>query len=122
MGDGFDRDEVRDDLRQSNTSEGGRQLGGGAGASDMGAGGGSSGSGGYGGDQNAQNQQGQGQGERTEAPDRAQSRGERFDEQAGGGRGADSVSFDRDRDGFDEFGEDQREHQDRGQSAAEDEV
>ena len=41
---------------------------------------------------------------------------------AGGGRGANSVSFDRDRDGSDEFGEDQKEHQDRGQSEAEDEV
>jgi len=122
MGDGIGREEVRDDLRQENSGEGVCQLGGGPSASDSGAGGGSSGSGGYGSDQNAQNQQGQGQSERTPAPEARQSRGERFDEQAGGGRGADSVSFDRDRDGFDEFGEDQREHQDRGQSAAEDEV
>lgn len=122
MGDGFEREDVRDDLRQNNSAEGGRQLGGAPGQSDSGAGGGSSGSGGYGNDQNAQNQQGQGQGERSTAPDPGQSRGERFDEMAGGGRSADSVSLDRDRDGVDEFGEDQREHQDRGQSDAEDEV
>jgi hypothetical protein len=126
MDDGFDRQEVRDDLGQNNTGEGGRQLGGGPGASDIGAGGGSSGSGGYGNDQNAQNQQGQGQGERTTAPDPGQSRGERFDEMAGGGRGADSVSFDRERDAgggtAEEFEADQRAHQDRGQTEAEDEV
>ena len=43
---------------------------------------------------------------------------------AGGGRGADSVSFDRERDGAsgtDEFEQDQRDHQDRGQSTAEEE-
>ena len=122
MGDGVDRQDIRDDLKQRNTGEGGHQLGGGPGASDTGAGGGSSGSGGYGNDQNAQNQQGQGQGERTTAPDGRQSRGERFDEMAGGGRGADSVSFDPERDGADEFAQDQREHQDRGQSEADDEV
>ena len=119
MGDGVDRQEVRDDLKQRNTGEGGRQLGGGPGASDTGAGGGSSGSGGYGNDQNAQNQQAQGQSERTAAPDPGQSRGERFDEMAGGGRSADSVSFDKARDGGDDLEEDQRAHQDRGQSAAE---
>jgi hypothetical protein len=51
-----------------------------------------------------------------------QSRGERHDELSGGGRSADTVSFDRDRDGDDEIAEDQRAHQDRGQSEAEDEV
>ncbi|MEA3016293.1 MAG: hypothetical protein QOI38_1015 [Sphingomonadales bacterium] len=51
-----------------------------------------------------------------------QSRGERYDEQSGGGRSADTVSFDRERDGTDEIAEDQRAHQDRGQSEAEDEV
>ena len=122
MDDGFDRQEVRDDLKQRSGAASGRQLGGGPGPSDMGAGGGSSGGGGYGNDQNTQNQQAQGQGGRTAAPDPGQSRGERFDELSGGGRGADSVSPDRERDGLDEFGEDQREHQDRGQSAAEDEV
>lgn len=120
MGDGFDREEVRDDLKQHNSAEGGRQFGGGPGPSDMGAGGGSSGGGGYGNDQNAQNQQAQPQDARP-ATEPAQSRGERFDEMAGGGRGADSVSFDRERDGADEFEEDQRAHQDRGQSAADEE-
>lgn len=80
------------------------------------------GSPGYGKDQNAQNHQGQSDGGRAGAPDPAQSRGERFDEAAGGGRGADSVSFDRERDGFDEFGEDQKQHQDRGQTEAEEKV
>ncbi|HYG28647.1 MAG TPA: hypothetical protein VD887_00370 [Allosphingosinicella sp.] len=122
MDDGFDRQEVRDDLRQENGPEGGRQKGGGPEASDMGAGGGSSGSGGYGRDQHAENLQGQGQGERSEPSEPAQSRGERFDEQSAGGRGAGTVSFDRERDGGDGFGEDQRAHQDRGQSEAEDEV
>lgn len=122
MDDGFDRQEVRDDLRQSDSSEGGRQQGGGPGAADMGAGGGSSGSGGYGRDQDSENLQGQGQGERSEAPEPAQSRGERFDEQSAGGRGADTVSYDRERDGGDGFDRDQRAHQDRGQSEAEEEV
>jgi hypothetical protein len=122
MDDGFDRQEVRDDLAQSHDDEGGRQLGGGPGASDERAGGGSSGTGGYGGDQNAQNHQGQGQGERTAASDPGESRGERFDEMAGGGRGADSVSFDSERDGDDDLAEDQRAHQDRGQSESEHEV
>jgi hypothetical protein len=118
--DGFDRDEVRGDMKQDNSLEGGSQTGGGPGESDMGAPGGSSGTGGYGNDQNAQNQQGQGQGERTTAPDPHQSRGERFDEMQGGGRGAESVSFDKERDG-DDFAEDQQAHQDRGQGIAEEE-
>jgi hypothetical protein len=120
MADGFDRQDVRDDLKQRNSGAGGGHQGGAPGRGDMDAGG-SSGGGGYGGDQNAQNQQAQGQGERSEAPEPAQSRGERFDELAGGGRGADSVSFDRERDG-DGLEEDQRAHQDRGQSEAEEEV
>ena len=120
MAQGVDRDEVRGDMKQENGLEGGRQVGGGPGASDMGAGGGSSGSGGYGNDQNAQNQQGQGQGERSEAPEPTQSRGERFDEMQGGGRGPDSVSFDKERDG-DDFAEDQQAHPDRGQGIAEEE-
>jgi hypothetical protein len=120
MADGFDRDEIRDDMKQAGSGEGGRQLGGGPGASDMAAPGGSSGTGGYGNDQNSQNHQGQGQGERTTAPDPGQSRGERFDEMQGGGRGAESVSFDKERDG-DDFAEDQQAHQDRGQGVAEEE-
>jgi hypothetical protein len=69
-----------------------KQLGGGPGHSDMGAGGGSSGSGGYGSAQNQQNHQGQ---EREpQGHDRNQTRGERFDEEQGGGRSADSISSD----------------------------
>ncbi|HEX8644357.1 MAG TPA: hypothetical protein VF702_10650 [Allosphingosinicella sp.] len=49
---------------------------------------------------------------------RGQSRGERFDELSGGGRGADSVSFDKD----DDSADDRQAHRDRGQNAAEDEV
>jgi hypothetical protein len=99
---------------QSGQSGGGRQVGGGPGPSDMAPPGGSSGTGGYG---NAQNQQlHQGQQDRTLSggdsdPDR--SRGDRFDEQQGGGRGADAVSD------ADELQRDQAEHQDRGQSVAE---
>jgi len=120
MDDGFDRQEVRDDQKQSNRSEGGGTIGGGPGASDMGAGGGSSGSGGYGNAQNQQNHQGQSdQSDRAAEP--GQSRGERFDEMSGGGRGAESVSFDKERDG-DDFAEDQQAHQDRGQSEAQDEA
>jgi len=122
MDDGFDRQEVRDALPRGDSRDDGAQQGGGPRASDMGAGGGSSGSGGYGRDQHAENLQGQGQGERSEAPEPAQSRGERFDEQSAGGRGADTVSFDRARDGGDGFGDDPRARRDRGQSEAEDEV
>ena len=43
-----------------------------------------------------------------------QSRGERFDEAQGGGRGPESVSLD-----DDEIARDQQAHQDRGQSDAE---
>ena len=43
-----------------------------------------------------------------------QSRGERFDEEQGGGRGPESVSLD-----DDEIAADQQAHQDRGQSEAE---
>ena len=76
----------------------------------------------YGRDQNAESHQGQSESQRPDAAERGQSRGERYDEAAGGGRGADSVSFDPDRDGFDELAEDQEQHQDRGQSEAEEEV
>lgn len=120
MGNGFERDEVSGDMKQSNAGESGRQAGGGPRPSDMGAGGGSSGAGGYGTDQNAQDQRDETQSEAS-AAEPGQSRGERFDEEQGGGRGSDSVSFDRERDG-DDFAEDQRAHQDRGQGAAEDEA
>jgi hypothetical protein len=89
-----------------------RQDGGGPAPGDMGAGGGSSGAGGYGNDQDAQDRQAQAE-DAQAATEPRQSRGERFDEMAGGGRGADSVSFDKDRDG---------NASDRGQSAAEEEV
>ena len=93
---------------QNGTSTGGRQVGGGPSASDMAAPGGSSGTGGYG---DAQGQQDGSPPDQGSDPQR--SRGERFDEQQGGGRGAESVS-----DG-DDIGEDQAAHQDRGQSVAE---
>ena len=71
---------------------GGAQLGGGPDQSDMAAPGGSSGTGGYGNAQNQQNHQGQQTG--ASGHDRGQSRGERFDEEQGGGRSADSISGD----------------------------
>jgi hypothetical protein len=117
---GFTRDAMQGET-------GGAQLGGGPDPSDMAAPGGSSGTGGYGNAQNQSNHQGQ----QTGVPghDLTQSRGERFDEAQGGGRGADSVSSDgsfdqvQDNDPLtkatDEFLRDQQEHQDRGQSEAE---
>lgn len=73
------------------------QEGGGADAADMTNAGGSSGTGGYGSSD-------------------GQSRGERFDEDQGGGRGAEEVSPSADEL---EFAEDQRDHQERGQADAE---
>jgi hypothetical protein len=70
----------------------GNQLGGGPGASDNANPGGSSGTGGYGKDQQSGNHQGQAQG--AAGHDERQSRGERFDEEQGGGRGSESVSSD----------------------------
>jgi hypothetical protein len=112
---------------------GGNQAGGGPKSSDMGAPGGSGGTGGYGNAQNQANHQGQ-QGGGSVGHDMNQSRGERFDEEQGGGRGAGSVSgddiaqvggsdgsFDQVQDNdrlsqaTDEFLRDQQEHQDRGQ-------
>ena len=108
-------DERRDESSQGNPDRAepaGRQVGGGPGPSDMAAPGGSSGSGGYG---RAQNQQFH-QGQQQESAGRVDglSRGERFDEAQGGGRGADDLAT-----GESEFAEDQAEHQDRGQSVAE---
>ena len=122
---GFTRDAMQGET-------GGTQLGGGPGASDMAAPGGSSGSGGYGNAQNQANHQGQQTG--IIGRDMGQSRGERFDEAQGGGRGAESVSSDavaqvggsdgsfdqvQDTDALtkatDEFLRDQQEHQNRGQ-------
>jgi hypothetical protein len=103
------------------------QAGGGADAADMSNAGGSSGTGGYGSSQNVANHQGQQQGGGTEgglaganpgaATGQGISRGERYDEEANGGRGADDVSPSSDEL---EFAEDQRDHQDRCQSEADD--
>ena len=107
-------EELPRDQEQSGQTPGGRQVGGGPTPSDMAAPGGSSGTGGYG---NAQNQQiHQGQQDATLSGGRGQegqSRGERFDEGQGGGRGGQSVSSD------EALGTDQAAHQDRGQSVAE---
>lgn len=100
------------------------QAGGGAGPSDISNAGGSSGTGGYGSSQNVVNHQDQQA--RAGQPGLAggasvpgggvpgQSRGERYDEEQGGGRGPESVSRD-----DDEIAADQQAHQDRGQSEAE---
>jgi hypothetical protein len=99
------------------------QAGGGPRPSDLSNAGGSSGTGGYGSSQNVVNQQDQqaqaGQsglaGSDREGPvSEGQSRGERFDEEQGGGRDPESVSRD-----DDEIAQDQQAHQDRGQSEAE---
>ena len=96
--------------------------------SDMSQAGGSSGTGGYGSSQNVVNQRdrqpAQGSqsgltgGNMDEGGRSAsgQSRGERFDEEQGGGRG---VMFEGET-GSEEFAEDQAAHQDRGQSEAAD--
>jgi hypothetical protein len=105
----------------------GQPEGGGATASDMSQAGGSSGTGGYGSSQNVVNQRDQqpaqgspsGLAEGDASAGRAgsgQSRGDRFDEEQGGGRG---VGFDGES-GVSEFAEDQAAHQDRGQSDASD--
>lgn len=109
---GLPRDQDQDSIPAA-----GRQVGGGPSAPDRAAPGGSSGSGGYG---QAQNQQfHQGQQERTLSGGRSDetlSRGERFDEQQGGGRDPASVSVEED------LERDRVDHQDRGQSVAEDEA
>jgi len=92
------------------------QTAGGQTPSDVSNAGGSSGSGGYGSSQNVVNQQDQqaqagepglagGEPKRGDAGSEGQSRGERFDEQANGGRGPDSVSQD-----DDEIARDQQAH------------
>jgi hypothetical protein len=127
--------------RANNQGEtGGAQLGGGPSQSDMASPGGSSGSGGYGNDQQSANDQGQQFARQSRTGhDEGQSRGERWDEEQGGGRAADSVSsdtvaqagggqgsFDQHTDSnalerqADELLRDQQEHQDRGQSDAAD--
>lgn len=89
--------EVRDEFTQDQAGGGGRQLGGAPGASDMAAPGGSSGTGGYG-TMDTVNRDVPPAGEGGRASPH-QSRGERLDELANGGRGPDSVSLDRARDG-----------------------
>ncbi|MBV9931353.1 MAG: hypothetical protein JO013_10465 [Alphaproteobacteria bacterium] len=103
------------------------QVGGGTEAADVTSAGGSSGTGGYGSSQDVVNQQDQqarggadsglAGGDRSEARGAGISRGERFDEEANGGRGAEDVSPSADELAF---AEDQRAHQDRGQSEADD--
>jgi hypothetical protein len=103
------------------------QAGGGADPADVSNAGGSSGTGGYGSSQNVVNHQGQQQkggtqsglagGDLPQASGEGTSRGERYDEEANGGRGVEDLSPSSDEL---EFAEDQREHQDRGQSEADD--
>ena len=110
---GTDRDEIREDQRRGGPASSGTQTGGGPAQGDMTAGSGSGSGGDYRHAQNQQSHQGQDQPAAVGSP--AQSRGERFDEEQGGGRGPDSVS------GAEEFAEDQQEHQDRGQRWIEEE-
>ncbi len=108
-------------------------AGGGVTAGDMSNAGGSSGTGGYGSSQNVVNQRDQqpnqgsqaglaggdlraGGGSSDGQQNSGQSRGERFDEEQGGGRG---VMFDGSG-GVGDFADDQSAHQDRGQSEAAD--
>ena len=89
------------------------QAGGGIEAADVSNAGGSSGTGGYGSSQDVVNRE-----DRPQARGEGTSRGKRFDEEANGGRGEQDLSPSSEEL---EFAEDQREHQDRGQSEAEDE-
>ena len=109
-----DRNSGRDEAERNHAGShvGGSQAGGGPGPSDMAAPGGSSGSGGYGEAQNQQFHQGQQEKASPRSSDDDSSRGERFDEAQGGGRGVEPEQGD-------EFASDQAEHQDRGQSVAE---
>ena len=112
----------QDGMQRSGQATGGTE------AADVSGAGGSSGSGGYGSSQDVVNQQdqqagggadsGQAGGDRPQARGAGVSRGERYDEEANGGRGADEVSPSSDEL---EFAEDQSEHQDRGQSEADEE-
>lgn len=122
----------RDQQQSGQAGHGGQQMGGGVTQADLNQAGGSSGTGGYGNAQNQQNHQGQqSQAAYGNSSDAQQSRGERFDELQGGGRGTDTVSR---QDGnrndgadpqldaaADELLSDQQAHQDRGQSNIEEE-
>jgi hypothetical protein len=104
------RDEFKDAQRQAAT--GGSQTGGGPNASDEDAAGGSSGEGGYGQGQNQAFRQGQAVGPDEIGDLRTSSglsRGERFDQEQGGGRGDDQVDM------MDDLAADQNAHQDQGQ-------
>ena len=104
--------------KQAGLQTGGSQAGGGPGPSNMAAPGGSGGTGGYGEAQNQQFHQGQQERRQDQNSGDGLSRGERFDEAQGGGRGRDEVSSG----DSDDLASDQAEHQDRGQSVAEAEV
>ena len=110
--------ELPRDQDQDGSAPHGRQLGGGPGAADMANPGGSSGAGGYGKAQNQQLHQGQQQDDRSgRHGDAGLDRGARFDERQGGGRGSGDVTVT-----ATDLADDQRAHQDRGQSGAESEV
>jgi hypothetical protein len=91
-------EEVVEEFKQHHAGGGGREVGGEPEPSDLAAPGGSSGSGGY--------RRAEDVAHRMPPEERAkdphQSRGDRFDERANGGRGEDSVSFDEVREGDDE--------------------
>ncbi len=108
-----DRPETREGpagQEQSGRTVGGAQAGGGPVESDMEAGGGSSSAGGHGRAQNQMFHQGQESDQASREVKDGRSRGQRFDEAQGGGRGPDDLA------------RDQAEHQDRGQSQAEREM
>ena len=111
----------RDQQQSGQAGHGGQQMGGGAIESDFAQAGGSSGTGGYGNAQNQENHQGQGGLASYGTHDPQQSRGERFDEQQGGGRSDDALGSAQELGDADEFQRDQQAHQDRGQSEAEEE-
>ncbi|HEY0043633.1 MAG TPA: hypothetical protein VGB62_03695 [Allosphingosinicella sp.] len=108
---------------------GNQPVGGGASEADISQAGGSSGTGGYGNAQNQANHQGQGAvqsglagGDLSEGGGGSgQSRGERFDDEQGGGRGPGTMArWDENGAGdSSDFKKDQQAHQDRGQSEVE---
>ena len=114
-------DDVRDnqaggsprDQSQDGMAAAGRQAGGGPSAPDRDAAGGSSGAGGYGKAEKPQSYEAQLDALSGQRSDEDLTRGERLDEQQGGGRGEDEVSAP------DDLAADQAAHQDRGQSVAE---
>jgi hypothetical protein len=104
------------------------QQGGGPSDADLSHAGGSSGSGGYGSSQNVANHQGQGEVQPGLAGSalaqggghaHGQSRGERWDEEQGGGRAAADLDQEETGQGPSELAVDQAAHQDRGQTGDE---